>query len=130
VAKKIADDLRLADRSLHALLQLADRFAPLASRAFRRGKRDCELEEIISDTIASLKPELESKKIIVEFKPATSTMVAVDPGELMPVIFNLLTNSIYWLAQVRNRRRVIGIRLLRRPKTATVRVQVDDSGPG
>lgn len=130
VAEKIVDDLKLADKSLHSLLQLADRFAPLASRAFRRGKRDSVLEEVTCDTIASLNPELESKKITIEFNSSGTTRVAVDPGELMPVIFNLLTNSIYWLGLIKNKRRLIRIRLSRRSKARTVHVQVDDSGPG
>lgn len=130
VAEKVAEDLKLAERSLQTLLQLADRFAPLASRAFRRGKREAVAEEIINDTIASLRPELDAKNIAVHFGPTTETSVAVDPGELMPVIFNLLTNSIYWLGQVKHRKRLIRIRFSRRPKTRTLHVQVDDSGPG
>lgn len=129
VAIKIKDDLKIAEASLHALLRLADRFAPLASRTFRRRKRDSALEEIIEDTIASLEPEFESRKIAVEFKPQSVTRVAVDPGELMPVIFNLLMNSIYWLGQMKNRR-LIKIRLSQRRKTSRVHVQIDDSGPG
>jgi signal transduction histidine kinase len=130
VAEKVAEDLKLADKSLHTLLQLADRFAPLASRAFRRGKRDSVLEDVIRDTIASLKPEFESKNISIEFNTSGSTVVAVDPGELMPIIFNLLTNSLYWLVQIKDRPRIVRIRLSRRSKTHTVHVQIDDSGAG
>ncbi len=129
VAAKIKDDLKIAEASLHTLLRLADRFAPLASRTFRRRKRDSVLEEIIEDTIASLEPEFEQRKIKVEFKPQSVTRVTVDPGELMPVIFNLLMNSIHWLGQMKNRR-LIKIRLSQRRKTSRVHVQIDDSGPG
>jgi signal transduction histidine kinase len=120
----------LAERSLQSLLQLADRFAPLASRAFRRGKREASAEEIINDTIASLKPELESKRIVIQFDHRGETRIAVDPGELMPVIFNLLTNSIYWLGQVKTGKKLIHIRLSKRSKTKMLHVQINDSGPG
>lgn len=129
-ALEIEADLKLAEMSLRSLTRLAERFAPLASRTFRVRRRDAILEEIIQDCIASLGQEVKSKKIDIEFKPSSETKVSIDPGELTPVILNLLLNSVYWLSQTKDRPRMIRVRVSQRPKTSRAYVQVDDSGPG
>lgn len=118
-----------ADESVTALERLADTFSPLASRSFRRRKRQSILEERIQECIALNKQELERKGIIVNF-PASSTTVEVDPGELDSVIINLLTNAIFWLGETDKSQRQIDIRLSTISNGDRVRIWVHDSGRG
>lgn len=129
-ALEIEEDLKLAEMSLRSLARLAERFAPLASRTFRSRRRDSILEDIIQDCVESLGQDLKSKNISVEFKTSSKTKVSIDPGELTPIILNLLLNAVYWLSQIKDRPRTIRIRVSARPKSSRAYVQVDDSGPG
>jgi len=119
----------LAWRSLEALDALADRFAPLASRGYRPGRRTSLLEESIERCVEMQAGQVRSGRITVELPPDNRTVVRIDPGELDAVMTNLLLNALYWL------RRTDGERLLRvslesGPSPDRVWVRFDDSGPG
>jgi len=90
---------------------LADTFAPLASRAFRRKKRHSLLEERIRDCLALQRGEIERKQIKCHV-PHSETHVATDPGELDGILLNLLTNAVYWLGEVPRGNRVLEFRLM------------------
>ncbi len=124
--KRAAD---MAWRSLEALDALADRFAPLASRGYRPGRRSSLLEESIARCFEMQAGQVRSGRIAVELPPDTRTVVRIDPGELDTVMTNLLLNALYWI------RRTDGERLLRvslepGPSPDRISVRFDDSGPG
>jgi signal transduction histidine kinase len=123
-------DLDLAEKSIRALERLADRFAPLASRALRTRRRDSILEETVIDILALRENELKRKKIEVLPLPQGKTRVPVDPGELSTILLNLVDNSIYWLARSKPNNRKIGFQVEKRENFYRVIVRVDDSGPG
>ncbi len=125
----LAEQYRCADRAVSALERLADTFAPLASRTFRRRKRHSILEEQIRACLTLLRAETTSKGIRCRV-PDTETHVAVDPGELDAVLLNLITNAAYWLAQVPKNERAIEFRTSMIRAGKRVRVWVHDSGPG
>jgi sensor histidine kinase regulating citrate/malate metabolism len=56
--------------------------------------------------------------------------VAIDPGELIPIIVNLMTNALYWLERVPEDERQILIEILPSKDEARVDIRFHDSGPG
>lgn len=119
-----------AGHALSALDKLADTFAPLANRSFRRRMRNCVVEESILRSVSMLDGEIKAKKIQVRVPSQGATLSAVDPGELDAVLLNLLANSVYWLGQTDEADRKIEIRLSTIEDGKRARVAVHDSGPG
>ena len=133
-AKRIGDKtlgraVDLAAGSAIALDVLADRFAPLARRGYRLGRRISVLEEAIDRCCEMLAPELRSRLVAVEKPTRTQLRVWIDPGELDAVILNLMTNSLYWMSRSKGRRR-LRFRVARGPTAGRVTVSLDDTGPG
>ena len=133
-AKETGDNLlgrtvELADGSVVALEALADRFAPLARRGYRRSRRSSVLEEAIDRCCEMLAPELRSHLVGVEKPSETRTGVQIDPAELDSVILNVMSNSIYWMSRHKGGRR-LRFRVASGPAPGRVTVSVDDTGPG
>ena len=133
-AKKLGDEalgraVDLADRSATTLDALAERFAPLARRGYRPGRRISVLEEAIDRCCEMLAPELRSHVVTVEKPHGTRTRVRIDPGELDTVIVNLLTNSLYWMSRKGGKHR-LRFCMAPGPTAGRVTVSVDDTGPG
>jgi signal transduction histidine kinase len=121
--------MELAEAAVSSLERLADTFAPLASRGFRRGRRDSILEESISRCLALVDGDVRRSKTTVTAPHAGPTKVAIDPGELDTVLMNLLLNALYWIPQsARPARLDIVVRRTQDGKRA--RVTVSDSGTG
>lgn len=118
-----------AKESIRSLERLADTFAPLASRNFRRRNRKSVLEERIKNCIELKQVSIESKHILCVV-PNSITMVAVDPGELDTIILNLITNAEYWLCQVSKTQRKLIFASEIQSNGKFVRVTVSDTGPG
>ena len=127
--KNLEEEYRLAERSVSTLERLADTFSPLASRAFRRRKRQSIIEERIRECLSLQAGEIKSKGIEVRI-PNTTTTVAVDPGELDAILLNLITNASYWLGQTAKDKRSIEFRITNIDDGSRVRVWVHDTGPG
>lgn len=121
--------LRLAHSAVSALEGLADTFAPLANRAFRRGKREAAVEESIARCLTLLEGEVKRAGVKVAAPPEGATRVAVDPGELDAILTNLLTNALYWIPKS-SRRPALEFTIQKRRNTPRVAITVSDSGPG
>ena len=121
---------RCADAAVDALERLADTFAPLASRNFRRRNRYSKLEERARACCALLAGEIARKHVRCSV-PDSETEVAVDPGELDAIILNLVTNSIYWMGEVPKGERLLSFTVTSDTGSPDwVRVSVTDQGPG
>ena len=120
--------LEQAANAINSMEQLADTFAPLASRSFRRRRRNSILEDSVERCMAFVAKDVEDMKIKVKV-PTTNTRVAVDPGELDAIILNLINNAVYWLKQAKKNRK-LEFRLSRYDHGERVRLSVHDSGPG
>ena len=127
--KDIKEEFYYADKAVDALERLADTFAPLASRSFRRRKRRSILENQIKDCLMLHRGEIKAKAIRCQV-PETETLVAVDPGELDAIILNLVTNAIYWMQEVPKENRELRFYFTPVLHQNRVRVHVDDTGPG
>ena len=125
----IGGEFRGANSSVDALERLADTFAPLASRSFRRRRRHSVLEDQIRDCLTLYRGEIERKHVQCRV-PGSETTVAVDPGELDAIILNLVTNAVYWMGDVPKEERKLEFHLARIGKGNRVRVSVRDTGPG
>ena len=133
-AKRIEDTVLgravdLADGSVVALERLADRFAPLARRGYRLGRRNSVLEEAIARCCEILARELRSRLVSVEAPTQTQTCVRIDPSELDSVILNLMTNSLYWMSRRKGECR-LRFRMETGPTVGRITISVDDTGPG
>ena len=137
-AEELADRVRneaagraveMAKGSVKALEALADRFAPLANRGYRPGRRISVVEESIDRCRAMQAPGTRSGRVEVEVPLGTRTPVQIDPGEIDAIILNLIANSLYWMQHHHGENR-LRFRLTPGPTPDRVTVSVDDSGPG
>lgn len=127
--KDIEQEFRCTDNAVNALERLADTFAPLANRGFKRRKRQSVLEDQIKDCLALHRGEIGKKHVRCRV-PDSETIVAADPGELDAIILNLITNAVYWMGDVPKESRELEFRLMRISGGERVRVWVHDTGPG
>jgi signal transduction histidine kinase len=126
----INNKLERGEAALLALDTLADKFAPLANRQFRRRMRSACLEESILSCLVTLTRELKAGRIRTTPPTGNVTRVAIDPGELEIVLYNLLSNAIYWLTHGESKDRMINVTIDRIQGGKRVRVTIHDSGPG
>lgn len=124
-----ASQLVLAESSVTALESLADTFAPLASRGFRRGKRTTIAVESVERCRSLLENSIEEGKIVLTSDVPSDLKMSIDPGELDTILLNLLLNAIYWLGKVPEKRRIV-IRGKSNATTGKATIWVDDNGPG
>ena len=103
------------------------RVAPFGGR--RRGRpQKYMIETAIKDTVALLRENIKSINAEVRL-PSTNHEVSLDGSEIQQVLLNLLTNSLYWLKQVRKDSRIISIEV-ERNNDKSLSLVVEDSGPG
>ncbi len=127
--KLLEEEFRSAENAVDALERLADTFAPLASRNFRRRRRYSVLEDQIKNCLMLHRGEIKRKNVQCRV-PDSKTTVAADPGELDAIILNLVTNAVYWLGDVPDKNRKLEFRLTTINNGERVRVSVHDTGPG
>ena len=123
--------LQRARDAVNALEKLANIFAPLANRNFRRRSERLILEDRIHGCLQMNEPELREKEIKFHV-PNSRTFVVADPAEVDMIILNLIINASFWLGEVPRETRRIEFSLC--PFVATTGARVDvsihDSGPG
>lgn len=126
----IAEEFRSARGAISALERLADTFSPLASRRFRRRMQHSVVEDRIRSCLHLRRNEIVRKRITCEV-PDSHTAVAVDPGELDAVILNLVSNSLYWMADTHRDDRLLQFIVSICPSDVNrARVSVRDYGSG
>lgn len=131
-ALRLESSVITTEQAVTTLLRLADTFAPLSNAGFRTKKRASVLQEVIRSCLDLRSKRLRARKVTVQIIPDDSkTLVAIDPGELVTVILNLLDNALYWVSfnpvgKERRLRFLISLPV----NSNRVVVQMDDSGPG
>jgi signal transduction histidine kinase len=128
--EKLKSDLQLAEQAVRLLERIADLFAPLASRAFGTRRRDSLLEDTVQESFAMREQEIKSKKVITRCLSSHRTTVAIDPGELIAVLINLIDNALYWLSDIKDHERRIEVHISHLLNSQRAKVEVHDSGPG
>ena len=127
--KEGEEQVQEAQEAVDALEGLAETFAPLASRNFRRGQRRSVLEDRIKGCLAMHRRDIKSKGIAATI-PDSQTVVGVDPGELDAIILNLITNATYWMGEVPRGSRKLDFVVEPIYGGERVRLWVNDTGPG
>ena len=109
--------------------RLFKKIEPFGGR--RRGRpRKVIAEDSIRDAVSLLESEIDRHNITVKL-PRTRTEVRIDPPELQSVIYNLVGNSVYWLATLpEGSERIVRISVRRASPRRSVQITVEDSGPG
>ena len=128
--EKLKSDLQLAEQAVRSLERIADLFAPLASRAFGTRRRDSMLEDTIQESFAMREQEIRSQKVITRCLSSHRTTVAIDPGELIAVLINLIDNALYWLSDLKDHERRIEVHISHLLNSQRAKIEVHDSGPG
>ena len=123
-----AQAVNMAAESATVLDTLAARFAPMAGRGYRSGRRTSVVEESLNRCVAMREAEIVSGKIKVETLQSR-TLVQIDPAELDAIVLNLVANAVYWLRR-HDGDRQLHFRVTPEPSRGRVSVGVDDSGPG
>ncbi len=128
--EKVRKAHTLATDAVSALDRLAETFAPLANRSFKRGKRFSVAEERIAGTLTLLEKQIKDLGVEVKFKSGGSTAINVDPGEFDTALYNILDNAVYWLSKVAAGKRTIEIALKKDKNGERLKIGVHDTGPG
>lgn len=122
--------LHFSENAVRSLQRLADIFSPLASRAFGTRRRNSVVEEIAGQVAEWRQKEIEKNQIKIDISSDGTTKVSVDPGELVSIFDNLMTNALYWLQQVSENERRIIIEISSNDMTGKADIKFHDSGPG
>ena len=126
---RLADQHTRAERAVSDFVQLANTFLPLASRSYRRRRRQSIIEDRIKSCLALQQSEIQG--LLIECQvPETETAADIDPAELDSVILNLVMNATYWLGAVERTERKLAFELSPGDNDERVTVWVHDSGPG
>ena len=120
---------KFANQAVDALESLAERFAPLASRNFRRRKRNSVVEDRIRDCLLLWKADISQKNVECRV-PEGATKVAVDPGELDAILLNLISNAVYWMSDVPRESRVLTFEVNSGQKEGRIQIAITDTGCG
>lgn len=127
--ERLQKEWQRAKRAVQAMERLADRFLPLSSRTFRRGRRRASVEGCIRECLELTRGSIIHSGVRCQV-PQTDTVVPVDPGELATIFLNLITNAIYWLRGVEREKRAISFSVEARETDGRIKVEVEDSGTG
>ena len=127
--ERVDKKYKFANQAVDALESLAERFMPLASRNFRRRKRNSVVEDRIRDCLQLWKADIRQKNVECRV-PKGATKVAVDPGELDAILLNLISNAVYWMSDVPKESRVLTFEVSSEKKEGRIQVAVTDTGCG
>jgi signal transduction histidine kinase len=122
--------LGLAAEALASLASVADRFRPLASRSFARGKRSSGARAIWQSCCDARGQDLQRRGVDVDVSLRGDDEVQVDPGELYAVLINLLDNSLYWLGRNDEGKRKLRLDIAPARVAKRLKFSLHDSGPG
>lgn len=122
--------LTLASDALASLASIADRFRPLASRSFSRGKRSSVVSTIWGSCTEARTQDIQRRGIDIEESIRGPCEVQVDPGELYAVLINLLDNALYWLGRADAGNRKVRLEVAPAKVANRIKFSLHDSGPG
>jgi signal transduction histidine kinase len=120
--------LSLAEQGVRALQSLAEKFRPMAGRSFQRGRGAASLRDAVEACTATLAEQIVQGKIQVKCNLRGKDSVKVDPGELFPIVYNIIDNAVYWLLHQKSSDRRLEIRSA--DVGRYVACEISDSGPG
>lgn len=128
LVKEVYSHFESIQQSNDVLINLFNMIEPFGTR--KAGKpRKVFLEDIIRDTFQIEHANFERLGIKLDIPATRKYEVTVDQSEIYQVIYNLLSNSIYWLATIETRQREILVQI-NRVEGEGLEILFADSGPG
>jgi signal transduction histidine kinase len=118
-----------AENAVDSLEALADRFSPLAIRKVNRTKSICDPIHELRVVISAFEKDLKKKNIRVKLNNISATL-AIFPGEMSSIYYNLFSNAIYWLNTTVNADKMIEIGFKLQSDKTRLAISFHDSGPG
>ena len=101
------------------------RIEPFGGR--KRGRPSAYiLEDVIAETAGLLALQLSSAGVTLDL-PKTAHTVTLDRSELQEILFNLLDNSIYWIAQSKDKEKIIAVSVVKQTDSS-LSIVIEDSG--
>ncbi len=128
--KYLEGRLERSENAVRSLKRLADLFSPLASRAFGTRRRNSDVAKIVEQVSMWHEKEIDKLNVVIDIESEKGATAAVDPGELAPIIDNLMTNALYWLEREPKDRRKILVEIKSDENTTRLLILFHDSGPG
>jgi len=125
--KRIAKDARRAASSIQSVRAV---FSNVKQGGGVQPRTPVDTNELVRESIAILRGELEAAKIIVRLELAKErTLISVDSGQLQQVLLNLITNAADAMRATTDRARVLKV-TSRTVDSNFVCVSVEDTGTG
>jgi signal transduction histidine kinase len=118
-----------SENAVDSLISLADRFSPLAIKKVNKSKCICDPINELNAVISVFEQDINKKSIVVKHNNI-STVLAVFPGEMSSIYYNLFSNAIYWLNITEGRDKVIEVLFSLIGDKTRVVVTFNDSGLG
>ena len=125
----IEEPLNNAENAVNSLESLTERFSPLAIKKVNRNKSNCDPIKELNLIISAFEQDMKKKNIQIKASNI-SVVLAVFPGEMSSIYYNLFSNAVYWLNSALKKKRMIEINFrLNSDKTRLI-INFHDSGPG
>jgi signal transduction histidine kinase len=125
----IKNPLIKSENAVDSLISLADRFSPLAIKKVSKAKCICDPINELNVVISAFEQDIKKKNIVIKHNNI-SAVLAVFPGEMSSIYYNLFSNAIYWLNTTEGRDKVIEIIFSLIDDKTRVIITFNDSGPG
>jgi len=125
----IKEPLSKAENAVDSLESLTERFSPLAIKKVNRNKSNCDPVQELKIIVSAFEQDLKKKNIQIKISNI-SVILAVFPGEMSSIYYNLFSNAVYWLNTTKGKNRIIEVNFkLNSDKTRLI-INFHDSGPG
>jgi signal transduction histidine kinase len=125
--KRIANEARRAERIIQSVRSM---FSNVGHGGDAQPRAPVDTNELIRESIAMLRGELEAAKIISQLELAKELPpVSADSGQLQQVLLNLITNATEAMHGVTDRARVLKL-TSKAIESNVVAVSVEDTGTG
>lgn len=144
LGREMAEDLLKSSPELPQLMDFEKSYGKIVGQSsvlrdvFRRAEpfggrkrgrpRKYYIEELIKDIFQLYEKEFKDSLINIEL-PHSETLVSIDTTELSEIFTNLITNSLYWLKSVPEKKRSIRVMVERKPDDS-LEIIFSDTGPG
>lgn len=130
-----APDIDEVKVALETILRASGRAADVVARILAMSKKQAlelkpiSINALIEETLLFLGHELAKHQVRVHLDlTQQSTLVCADRTQLQQVLVNLFMNAAQAMANAHSWRRILTIRS--RPGAGTIRIEVEDTGPG
>ncbi len=126
--ENLKKDMQVVITQIDRIAKLVNSLLHLARGSTSEHTAAINLNQVISDIVTLIEPEMNRKNIQLQLKPSPSLFVRAESGPLGQVLLNLLVNSIH---AIEDQATVApAIKLSTEDKGEQVRIEVQDNGCG